>query len=324
MTALNDGDVETIELSVVATMYHSTAFVAEFYERVRKVLELLAVSYEIVFVNDGSPDDSLAKATALIGSDPHVRVVDLSRNFGHHRALMVGLEHSRGERIFLIDIDLEEDPRAIPEFYAEMHRTDADVVYGVQRVRQGGVIKSVGGAWFWKFFNLISDLDINPKIVTSRLMTRRYVDSLLRFRDRELFFDGIFVLAGFEQVPLIVDKIARKDTTYTFRKRFSLLVNAVTSFSSRPLIFVFYLGLFISFFAGVAGICLVVVGLVSDGYLTGWPSLAVSIWFIGGIIIFCIGLIGIYLGKIFQEVKDRPLSIVRKIYEYSADSHVNS
>jgi putative glycosyltransferase len=155
-------------------------------------------------------------------------------------------------------------------------------------------------------------------------MTRRYVDALLGFRERELFLAGIFVLTGFEQVPLVVNKEARKGTTYTIRKRFALLVNAVTSFSSRPLIFVFYVGLVISLLAGTAGVFLLVRGFIYGDYMTGWPSLIVSIWLIGGITIFCIGLIGIYLAKVFQEVKDRPLSIVRKVYEQSNEPASNS
>jgi putative glycosyltransferase len=306
-----------IEISIVTTMYHSPAFVAEFHKRSSEAAVGLALSYEIIFVNDGSPDDSISKAKLLVEADPRVRVIDLSRNFGHHRALMVGIEHAQGRKIFLIDCDLEEDPHSLSAFFAEMIRTNADVVYGVQNTRKGGIVKSIGGRLFWNFFNFISELNVNPKVITSRLMTRRYVDALLGFRERELFLAGIFALAGFEQVPLIVNKEARIGTTYTLRKRFALLVNAVTSFSSRPLIFVFYIGLIISLISSAAAAVLLVRRLLVSDYQLGWPSIMVSIWLIGGITIFCIGLIGIYLAKVFQEVKDRPLSIVRAVHERS-------
>ena len=308
-------DQKNVELSVVTTMFHSSDFVTEFHRRSSEVLASLAVSYEIVFVNDGSPDNSLEKARALVEIDDHVRVIDLSRNFGHHRALMVGLEYARGNKVFLIDCDLEENPLALSEFYAEMKRTQADVVYGVQNTRNGNFVRRAGGALFWKFFNFISDVDVNPKVITSRLMTRRYVDALLGFREQELFLGGIFALTGFDQTPLTVKKEARSDTSYTIRKRFALLVNAITSFSSRPLILVFYIGLIISIASGTAAAVLFARKLFFSDYQIGWSSLIVSIWLIGGITIFCIGLIGIYLAKVFQEVKARPLSIVRALYE---------
>jgi putative glycosyltransferase len=284
----------------------------------------LALSYEIVFVNDGSPDDSVNKARALVDIDNHVRVIDLSRNFGHHRALMVGIEHARGQWVFLIDCDLEEDPLALTKFFTEMKLKQADVVYGVQKVRKGGFVKSRGGAWFWSIFNHISEVSVTPNVITSRLMTRRYIDALLGFRERELFLGGIFALAGFKQIAIIVNKGSRPDTSYTIRKRVALLVNAITSFSSRPLILVFYLGVVISFISGSAAILLLLRKIFFDDYMLGWPSVVVSIWLIGGVTIFCLGIIGIYLSKIFQEVKDRPLSIVRELYERSDDDSKSS
>lgn len=319
MTSVNRYEPPIVEISIVTTMYHSTAFVAEFHKRSSEAVAKFNLSYEIIFVNDGSPDDSVSKAKALFEKDAHVRVVDLSRNFGHHRALMVGLEYARGNKIFLIDCDLEEDPHSLSAFFEEMERTKADVVYGVQHVRKGGIVRGIAGGWFWNFFNFISDLNIDPKVITSRLMTRRYVDALSGFRERELFLAGIFALAGFEQVPLMVNKDVREGTTYTFRKRLALLVNAVTSFSSRPLIFVFYIGLVISMTSGVVAAVLLVRRILSSDYQLGWPSIMVSMWLICGITIFCIGLIGIYLAKVFQEVKDRPLSIVRDVHERPND-----
>lgn len=305
-----------VELSIVTTMYRSAAFINEFYKLSSQAASGNTSSYEIIFVNDGSPDDSLNIACALVEVDPHVRVIDLSRNFGHHRAIMVGLEHARGLKVFLIDSDLEEDPLALSQFFTEMEKTQAEVVYGVQSNRKGNLIRNLGGAWFWSFFNIISEVKVTPNMITSRLMSRSYIDALLKFRERDLFLAGIFALVGFKQIPMAVKKGARSGTTYTIRKRFALLVNATTSFSNRPLVLVFYFGLTISLAAGVAAIILIVRTLFYGDFLIGWPSVIVSIWLLGGITIFCIGLIGIYLAKVFHEVKDRPLSIVRKLYEH--------
>jgi putative glycosyltransferase len=308
-----------VDLSIVTTMYYSESFITEFYRRSSEAAAAVSASYEIVFVNDGSPDNSLENARALVEKDARVRVIDLSRNFGQHRAIMVGLEYARGRHVFLIDCDLEEDPLKLPEFFAEMKKTKADVVYGVENDRKGGVVRRLGGAWFWYFFNLVSEVSVIPNMITSRIMSRRYVDALLRFRDRELFIDGIFFLAGFSQIPMMVEKKGRSGSSYTFRKRISLLVSAVTSFSSKPLVFVFYIGLAISLIAGIEAMILIIKRLFLDEYLLGWSSVIVSIWLMGGIGIFCLGLIGIYLAKVFQEVKNRPLSIIRDIYEKNAD-----
>jgi putative glycosyltransferase len=206
-----------------------------------------------------------------------------------------------------------------------MQRTHADVIYGVQRVRKGNLVRRLGGAFFWFFFNLISEVPVSPNVITSRLMTRRYVDALLGFHERELFLAGIFSLAGFVQIPMIVEKEARTNSSYTILKRLSLLVNAITSFSSKPLIFVFYIGVAICLCSGTAAIVLVTKALLLGNYVLGYPTIVVSIWLLGGIIILCLGILGIYQAKIFQEVKDRPLSIVRELYERSAnDSHTSS
>ncbi|MGB4856800.1 MAG: glycosyltransferase family 2 protein [Candidatus Dechloromonas phosphoritropha] len=315
MSPVNMDQSSTIELSIVTTMYQSEGFIAEFHRLSTEAANGFTSSYEIIFVNDGSPDDSLERSRALVEVDAHVRVVDLSRNFGHHRALLVGIEHARGRLVFLIDCDLEENPLTLSEFATEMKQTKADVVYGVQTIRKGGIVRKIGGVWFWSLFNLISEVKVTPNVITSRLMTRRYVNALLGFRERELFLSGIFALTGFKQVPMVVKKVARSGTSYTIRKRFALLVNAITSFSSRPLLLVFYLGLAISLVSGISAAGLLVTKLMSNDFAAGWPSLIVSIWLIGGITIFCLGLIGIYIAKVFQEVKDRPLSIIRDIYE---------
>lgn len=303
------------KISIVTTMYYSSAFIEEFYNLCIEAINKLEFSYEFIFVNDGSPDDSLIIVKNLLENDKNIKVVDLSRNFGHHRAIMVGLEYATGSQIFLIDCDLEESPLELVNFYSELEKTNSDVVFGVQNNRKGSFVKKLGGAFFWKFFNFVSDTNVDPRVITSRLMTRRYVDALLKFKEKKIFLAGIFALTGFIQVPLLVEKSTRKETTYTIKKRMALLVNAVTSFSSRPLVFVFYVGLIISIISGLIAVLLIIKKLFIVEYQLGWPSIVVSIWLIGGITIFCIGLIGIYLAKVFQEVKDRPLSIVKNIYQ---------
>lgn len=304
-----------MELSIVTTMYRSAQFLPEFYRRASEAAARLTSDYEILLVNDGSPDECLDVALRLVESDARVRVVDLARNFGHHRAIMTGLAHARGERIFLIDCDLEEEPELLPSFAAEMASTRADVVYGVQGVRKGGLLERVSGSVFYRLFNALSDYPVPANLVTVRLMTRRYVEALLRHDERELFLGGIWSITGFEQHPVAVRKGSRAGTSYTLRRRVALFVNAITSFSSKPLVLVFWLGTFISMGAMAATVVLIVRKVFFGKLLVGWPSLMVSIWLLGGLTIFCLGIIGIYLAKIFVEVKRRPYSIVRQVYE---------
>lgn len=304
-----------MELSIVTTLYRSAQFLAEFYRRTSEAAARVTPDYEILLVNDGSPDDSLAAAVRLVEGDARVRVVDLARNFGHHRAIMTGLAHARGERVFLIDCDLEEEPELLPLFAAEMASTHADVVYGVQAARKGGLLERVSGSVFYRLFNALSDYPVPENLVTVRLMTRRYVEALLRHDERELFLGGIWSITGFEQRPVAVRKGSRAGTSYTLRRRVALFVNAITSFSSKPLVLVFWLGTFISMGALAATLVLVVRKIFFGQLLVGWPSLMVSIWLLGGLTIFCLGIIGIYLAKIFVEVKRRPYTIVRQVYE---------
>src|ERR1051325_4406526 len=180
-----------MRLSIVTTLYRSAPYIGEFCRRAGEAAARITDDYEIVLVNDGSPDDSLAVAVAAYERDPHIRVIDLSRNFGHHRAMMTGLAHARGDRVFLLDADLEQQPELLPQFAAEMERSGADVVYGVQSKRTGGLGERVIGSLYYKLFNFLSSTEIPANIVTMRLMTRRYVAALVRHREREILIGGL-------------------------------------------------------------------------------------------------------------------------------------
>ena len=303
-----------MKLSVVTTLYRSETHLREFYVRVTAAAALLTPHFELVLVNDGSPDASLALALELRRADPRVSIVDLSRNFGHHRAMMTGLAHCRGDLVFLIDCDLEEDPALLGRFHAELQNSEADVVYGFQDRRQGGLLKRWGGRAFYTLFNLLSDTRLPPNLCTVRLMTRRYVQSLLAHRERETLIAGLWALTGYEQVGVAITRDTRRGSSYTMARKLKTLIDGVTSFSDRPLVLVFYLGLVISFVAGAAAMYLVIRRLFFGVLLAGWPSLIVSVWLLGGLMLFCVGLLGIYLAKVFLETKQRPYTIVRHVY----------
>lgn len=304
-----------MDLSIVTTLYFSSPFLESFYTRARAAAERLTPDFEIIFVNDGSPDNSLAIALGLQQQDKHVRIVDLSRNFGHHKAMMTGLAHARGELVFLIDSDLEEEPEMLLTFHEKLRDTSADVVFGVQHKRKGGWFERVSGALFFKAFNALSAYPLPRNVITARLMTRRYVWSLVRHQERETLAAGLWAITGFDQVAVTVTKARNRTSTYDLRKKVSHFVNAITSFSSKPLVFIFYLGCFILLLSTIAALDLMIRKLFFGALLVGWPSLIISIWLLGGMTIFCLGVIGIYLSKIFIEVKQRPYTIVREVYE---------
>ncbi|MBD1878320.1 glycosyltransferase family 2 protein [Coleofasciculus sp. FACHB-T130] len=304
-----------MDISIVTTMYYSSPYLKEFYRRIKVEVEKVTDNYEIIFVNDGSPDDSLEVAVSIYEENSKIRVVDLSRNFGHHKAMMTGLSYAKGEKIFLIDCDLEEEPELFSLFYQQLLDRNCDVVYGVQKIRKGGIFEQLSGAFFYRLLSYLADVDLPQNIVTARLMSRKYVKSLLRFREREVFLAGVWHITGYEQVPMYVVKHSKSETTYSFSKKMNILVNAVTSFSNKPLIYIFYIGLFMALISAIFILDLVRRKLLFNTTLVGWTSLIVSIWFIGGLIICFLGVIGMYISKIFIETKNRPYTIVRQLYQ---------
>lgn len=304
-----------MKLSIVATLYQSAPYIAEFHHRASAVAkQLVGEDYEIVLVNDGSPDNSLDLAVQLVESDSHVVVVDLSRNFGHHKAMMTGLAHAEGERIFLIDSDLEEDPEWLLSFAEKIDANQCDVVYGVQARRKGGQFERWSGQLYYRVFCVFTGITLPENVVTARLMTRRFITALLQHDEREMFLGGLFSLAGFDQLPLVVKKHSSSDTTYTFKRKMVLLVDSVTAFSNAPLIGIFYIGGLISLFAGVYVAYIIFNWLFFSNPPSGWTSVMASIWLLGGMVISFLGVIGVYLSKVFIETKRRPITVIREVY----------
>lgn len=307
-----------MRLSIVSTLYRSAATLEEFHRRASAAAAALTPDYEIVLVVDGSPDDSRARALALQEQDPRLVVVDLSRNFGHHPAMMAGLAQAGGDLIFLIDSDLEEAPEWLTEFEQVRVARGADVVYGVQTTRAGAPIDRFSAWLFYGTINLIFDHPIPRNVLTVRLMTRRYVRALLRHRERLFAIAGLWVITGFDQVAVPVTKSRRLRPAYRFTDRVSVLVRAVTSFSGRPLVYIFYLGLAISAVSFLMITYFTLDWLIGGRFLEGWLSVVLSIWLLGGITIFCVGLVGIYVSHIFVEAKRRPLVVIRGVHRRPA------
>jgi putative glycosyltransferase len=310
-----------MKISIVSTLYRSSSYIAEFHRRSSAAVKTLTDEYEIVFVNDGSPDDSLNVAIELAKSDPHIVVVDLTRNFGHHQAMLTGLSYARGQHVFLIDVDLEDQPEWLTEFHSKLQANpSADMVFGVQFKRKGGVAESILGTVFYWLFNMVSETKLQSDETVARLMTRRFVDNLLKFKEKEIVFSGLCALTGFTQIPVKVHKEHNGNSTYTFAKKVNLAISYIASFSNRPLFMIFNLGLFVTFIAIVLVAYIIFQKIYFGTSLMGWSSVIASIWLIGGMIIFGIGILGIYLAKVFSEVKGRPIALVRDVYRSDGGS----
>jgi putative glycosyltransferase len=308
------------QLSIVTMLYRSEPWVRSFHERMLAAAEAVTSSFEIIYVDDGSPDRAAEIALDLQRQDARVVLVELSRNFGHHQAAVAGLRHATGERIFIIDVDLEEAPEWLPEFVADFEASAVDVVFGVNATRHGRFFrKHIGGA-FWKLFNLLSDTRIPPNPCTVRLMSRRYVDALLTLPEKNIFLAGSYAWLGFKQRAREVQKGVRPTrSSYSPMRLAELFLDAITSFTAYPLRLIFMAGVSIAALAMLAGGLMFLRKLISPGaFALGWPSLIVSVWFLGGVTIAFLGVIGIYLAKLFNEAKGRPLYLVRQVHRVAA------
>jgi len=307
-----------MKLSVVTTLYKSERFVKEFYDRTKKNVLEHTDDYEIIFVNDGSPDHSNLEVLKIREFDKKVKLIELSRNFGHHYAIQAGLTEVSGDLIFLIDSDLETSPEILTDLFSEFNKEeDLDVVYAYQENRKGNHFEKISGKLFYILLNKLSEIEIPHNILTERIMTKNYVDSLLRLGDASLFLGGMMHWVGFNQKGISVKKSQRKgDSTYTISKRISLLVNAIASFSGKPLTWLFTFGISIMFVSFIIGITLISIKFYYGDYIqVGWTSLLVINIFILGVLSTFLGIIGMYLNKIFKQVQSRPNYIIKKKYE---------
>lgn len=307
-----------MKLSIVTTLYRSADSLEEFYSRAVAAAQGITDDLELVMVNDGSPDDSLDVAVKLQRKDPRVVVIDLSRNFGHHKAIMTGLAYASGQLVFLVDSDLEEKPEDLAALYRRFSQGDCDVVYGVQKARRGGPLERITGAAFYLLMQAFSDQPLPRNLMTSRLMTREFVKALARHGDREFAISQLFQITGFRQQPLTLEKLSLSPTSYPLRRRIKMAVRDITTTSSRLLYLIFYLGAAIFALSNIVILYYLWRYLAAGIGVSGYASLIISVWFLGGLITLVLGILGVYIANIMAETKRRPYTTVRKIYRSCA------
>ena len=306
-----DGEPRELSLfSVVAPVYNEDATIEQFYARVCAALGTLP--FELVLVDDGSSDGTPMKLEALAASDPRVRVVYLSRNFGHQTALTAGLDHARGDAVVMLDADLQDPPELITTML-DHWRAGCDVVYAVREHRDGeSRFKLSTARWFYRLFDKLAQVELQQNSGDFRLLDRRPLDALLSMRERNRFLRGMTVWVGYTQaaVPYHRDSRYAGETKYTLPRMLRFSLDAISSFSHRPLQLATLLGFLISTLAFIA-IPVVIVLRILGSYLPGFSAVTILILLLGGIELIAIGIIGEYVGRIYDEVKGRPLYLVR-------------
>lgn len=302
-------------ISVVAPAYNEQEVLGEFHRRVTDVLVKIGCEYEIVLVNDGSRDTTLPLMHALRERDPHVTVVDLSRNFGKEIALSAGLDHTKGDVVVILDSDLQDPPELIPEMLASW-RQGYDVVYGVRTQRDGETwFKKLTAKYFYRLIKKVSRVDIPKDTGDFRLMTRRAVEAVGKLREEHRFMKGLFAWIGFPSTPVFYrrDPRAAGTTSWNYWNLWNFALEGITSFTVAPLKVATYLGLGVATLALLYAVFVVWKAVMFSDPVQGYPSLMAAMLFLGGVQLISIGLLGEYVGRIFNEVKQRPLYLVNRL-----------
>jgi polyisoprenyl-phosphate glycosyltransferase len=306
----------SVPLSIVVPCYNEEGCLAELHRRLSAAARAVTGdAYEIVLINDGSKDRTWPIMQELAEQDPHLVAINLSRNHGHQLALTAGLDLCAGERILIIDADLQDPPELLGDMMEAMVEQQADVVYAVRRARAGETRFKRGTAKaFYRILFKLSEIEIPLDTGDFRLMSRRALDALLALPEQARFIRGMVAWVGFKQVPILYDRAERHagETNYPLRKMLRLAIDAITGFSTAPLRFASHVGLWLVA-ASILLIVYIAIGFFTGSAIQGWTSLMLVVVILGAVQMFVLGMIGEYLGRVYVEAKKRPLYIVAEI-----------
>lgn len=303
-----------VVLSVLVPVYNEIDVLPKFHRRLTAVLVACVPAYEVMYVNDGSTDGSLAWLEALCDRDPAVALVDLSRNFGKEIAMAAGLDHVRGDAVIVIDADLQDPPELIPRLL-EQWRAGYDNVYARRRQRDGETwLKKASAAWFYKVIGKLSRVRIPQDTGDFRLLSRRAVEALRQLREQHRFMKGLFAWIGYPSIAVEYDRDPRHAgrTKFNYWKLWNFALEGITSFTIAPLRLATYFGILVALAAFVAIVVLVAKTLLYGDPVKGYPSLMSVILFLGGIQLVALGALGEYIGRMFNETKGRPLYFTKR------------
>lgn len=303
-------------LSIVVPVFNEEEVIGEFHRRVLASLRQLPSAFELIYVNDGSRDRSPEILREIVRGDERVALIDLSRNFGKEAAMTAGLDHVKGDATVIIDADLQDPPELIPELARLYSTGDHDVIYAQRASRRGETfLKKASAHLFYRVIGRVTGIDVPRDTGDFRLMNRRAVTALLQLRENHRFMKGLFAWIGFRQTAMQYDRDPRfaGKSKFNYWRLWNFSLEGITSFTTAPLKIAAYVGLATSVGAALYGLAIVLGTLLFGNPVAGYPSLLVVVLFLGGLQLLTLGIIGEYLGRIFNEAKHRPLYFVREI-----------
>jgi dolichol-phosphate mannosyltransferase len=312
-------ETSTITLSVVIPVYKAENCLNELYLRLKTSLSSICRDYEIVLVEDAGGDRSWEIISDIALHDPCVKGIKLSRNFGQHYAIAAGIDNCKGNWVVIMDCDLQDRPEEIPRLFNQAQQ-GYDVVLARRQKRKDNIIKKAFSFIFYLILSYLTETKINPQVGSFRILSRKVIDSLTLMRENTRYFGGLVGWLGFPTAYVDVEHAPRfqGSTTYTFPKLINLAIGAILAFSDKPLRLTIKLGFLLSFFSFCYGMYAIVLHIMNPLIQLGWTSLIVSIYFMGGLMVCVVGICGLYIGRIFEEVKQRPLYIIDKKVNYDS------
>jgi glycosyltransferase involved in cell wall biosynthesis len=305
---------DKIDISVIVPVYKNEPFIDELVSRLKVTLESITHDFEIIFVNDGSPDNSWELIKRNAANDSRVTGIRFARNFGQHTAITAGVDYCTGHWLVVMDGDLQDRPEEITKLYQKA-REGYDVVFARRQVRKDNFLKKIISKLFYKILDRLVDGRTDPTVANFGIYSRKVIDYFKKMRERSRFFPLFIRWLGFETAYVVVKHGERASgkSTYTFSKKINLALDTIISMSNKPLKISIKLGFLISFISFLFGLWLIIKYLVWDIPVMGWTSMMVSLYFLGGLLLSMIGVLGMYIGKIYDEAKNRPLYVIDEI-----------
>lgn len=302
------------DLSIVIPAFNEEAVLEEFYKRIHAVMQGMDLDYELLFVNDGSNDRTLKILDDLRLQDDHISYINLSRNFGKEAAVTAGIDHALGDAVIIIDADLQDPPELIPQLVKPWQDEAIDVVYARRNSRQGeSWLKKSSAKIFYKVMARIGPVDVPRDTGDFRLMSRRSIEALKELRETHRFMKGLFAWVGFDQREVRYDRDERfaGETKWNYLKLWNFSLDGITGFTIAPLKLATYFGFFIAVISGLFGLKIIFDTLISGNDVPGYPSLMIVVLFLGGTQLIFMGILGEYVGRVFNESKKRPLYVIQ-------------
>jgi len=323
MVYIRKGKKMSKDISVVVPVYYEEDNITALYGRLHNILDdEMGLDYEIIYVNDGSEDDSVKKIKGLIKKDNNVKLIDFSRNFGHQIAVTAGIDHAMGKTIVLIDADLQDPPELIKDMY-KLYEEGYDVVYAKRKSRSGETFfKKITAKLFYRLLNKITDINIPLDTGDFRLMSNQVASQLRKMPEKNRFIRGLVSWVGFKQTSVVYERADRYsgNTGYSLFKMINFSLDGITSFSTFPLKIATIMGTIISGVSFIYIIRILYLKIFTDKTITGWSSLMVSNLFLGGVILLTLGILGEYIGRIYIEMKRRPHYIIKELTGFTEEN----